>query len=188
MTEYKAPFLSGQRVYLRPVEDNDLPLLYTWMNDPEIRGLTGEVTPTSFAGVRDYIERIRKDESRVWFVIVLQEDNQVIGECGLLRMFSAWRSTDLSIMLGEKSAWGKGYATEAMYLLMDYAFGYLNMHRVAIGVVGSNKRALRFYEKVGFKVEGVQRDGYYYDHTYQDFVMMSILDDEFRAWRKQRSV
>lgn len=71
---------------------------------------------------------------------------------------------------------------------MDYAFGYLNMHRVAIGVVGSNQRALRFYEKVGFRAEGVQRDGYYYDHAYHDFVMMSILDDEFRAWRKQRSL
>ena len=64
MPEHKVSFLTGKRIYLRPVQDDDLPLLYVWMNDPEIRGLTGEVTPTSLAGVREYIERIRKDESR----------------------------------------------------------------------------------------------------------------------------
>ena len=113
---------------------------------------------------------------------------RLFGECGLLRIFPAWRTTDLSISLGDKDAWGKGYGIDAILLLMDYAFGYLNMHRVAIGVVGSNQRALRFYEKAGFTAEGVQRDGYYYNHAYQDFVMMSILEDEFRAWHAEHSV
>jgi RimJ/RimL family protein N-acetyltransferase len=87
----------------------------------------------------------------------------------------------LSIILGDKTAWRQGYGAEALYLLLDYAFGSLNFHRVAIGVVGSNERALRFYAKAGFRKEGLQRDGYYYRHAYQDFVMMSILEDEFRA-------
>lgn len=104
MLDRKVHFLTGQQVYLRPVEDSDLPLFYAWMNDPEVRGLTGEVTPRSFTAVSEYIERLRKDESRVWFVIVLKENDQPIGECGLLRMFPAWRTTDLSIILGEKSA------------------------------------------------------------------------------------
>jgi RimJ/RimL family protein N-acetyltransferase len=51
---------------------------------------------------------------------------------------------------------------------------------VAIGVVGFNEKAIHFWEKVGFKKEGIQRDGYYYNHKYHDFVMMSILEDEFR--------
>ena len=63
---------------------------------------------------------------------------------------------------------------------MDYAFGSLNFHRLAIGVIDINERALRFYEKAGFRKEGVQRDGYYYNHKYHDFVMMSILEDEYR--------
>jgi len=71
---------------------------------------------------------------------------------------------------------------------MDYAFGYLNMHRVSLGVVGFNRRALRFYEKVGFKQEGIQRDGYYHDHAYHDFVMMSILEDEFRAMQQKEGI
>ncbi|MCG2821153.1 MAG: GNAT family N-acetyltransferase [Candidatus Atribacteria bacterium] len=82
--------------------------------------------------------------------------------------------------MGEKDAWGKGYGTEAILLLIDYAFRRLNFHRVAIGVVGFNEKAIRFWEKVGFKKEGIQRDGYSYNHKYYDFVMMSILEDEFR--------
>ncbi|HZU85907.1 MAG TPA: GNAT family protein, partial [Anaerolineaceae bacterium] len=113
------------------------------------------------------------------------DSGNLIGETGLLRMFPAWRNTDLSIILGDKSTWSKGYGTEAMVLMLDYAFGYLNFHRVAIGVVGSNTRALRFYEKIGFQREGIQREGYYYNHTYQDFIMMAILEDEFRQLYKK---
>ena len=139
----------------------------------------------SKAEAEAFYERVRNDEHRVWFIVALQENDRPIGEAGLLRMFPAWRTTDLTIILGEKDAWGQGYGTDAIHLLLDYAFGYLSFHRVAIGVVGFNERALRFYEKVGFKREGIQRDGYYYDHQYADFVMMSILEDEYRS-RNQR--
>ena len=176
----KPVFLCGKQVYLRAIEKDDLPLLQVWVNDQEIRGLCGDVLPVNCSDQEKYLERIQADQNRVWFVIVLKENDQVIGECGLLRMFHFWRSTDLSIIIGEKSAWGKGYGREAIDLLLDFAFGYLNFHRVAIGVVASNERAIRFYEKVGFRKEGVQRDGYYYNHAYQDFIMMSILEDEYR--------
>ena len=111
---------------------------------------------------------------------MLKEDDRVIGETGLLRMFHAWHTTDISIIIGEKDTWGKGYGTEAILLLLDYAFRCLNFHRVAIGVVGFNERGIRFWEKIGFKKEGIQKDGYYYNHKYHDFFMMSILEDEYR--------
>jgi len=180
-------FLTGKHVYLRPLDRNDLTYILKWSNDPEIRGLTGEVRPMSLAKVEEFYERVKSDDQRVWFIIALQEDDRVIGEAGLLRMFPAWRTTDLSIIIGERETWGKGYGTEAINLLLDYAFGYLNFHRVAIGVVCLNEAALGFYEKVGFRKEGVQREGYYYNHAYYDFVMMSILEDEYRALREENS-
>jgi diamine N-acetyltransferase len=174
-------FLIGERLYLRPLEKADLALIRGWANDPEVRRLTGEVKPMSEAAADEFYERVRTDPDRIWLTIVLKDGDRPIGETGLLRMFPAWRTTDLSIIIGDKGAWEQGYGTEAILLMLDYAFGYLNMHRVALGVVGFNERALSFYEKVGFKREGVQRDGYYHDHRYHDFVMMSILEDEFRA-------
>ena len=174
-------FLLGERIYLRPLEQGDLHLIQRWANDPEIRQLTGEVMPMGEAAAAEFLEKVRTDRERVWFMIALRANDRVIGEAGLLRMFNPWRTTDLSLIIGEQDTWGKGYGTEAILLLLDYAFGYLNFHRVSVGVVGFNERALRLYEKVGFKREGIQREGYYYDHQYHDFVMMSILEDEFRA-------
>ena len=179
-SETKSRFLIGKRVYLRALEKEDLIYIRKWSNDPEIRKLTGEVASISQADADRFLERIYNDNTRKWFVIVIKENDRVIGEAGLLRMFHAWRTTDISIIIGEKDAWGKGYGTEAILLLIDYVFRRLNFHRVAIGVVSFNEKAIHFWEKVGFKKEGIQRDGYYYNHKYHDFVMMSILEDEFR--------
>ena len=101
-----------------------------------------------------------------------------------MRMFKPWRHTDMTIIIGEKDEWGKGYGTEVGHLLLHYAFRQLGFHRISIGVVGSNKRALRFWRSLGFKKEGVQRDEYYYDNKYIDGVMMSILEDEYRRTPK----
>ncbi len=177
-------FLIGERIYLRPLEKEDLPQIRVWVNDPEVRSLIGETRPMSPAGADDFYERVHGDRDRIWFVIALREDGRIIGETGLLRMFPAWRTTDMSLIIGDKAAWEQGYGREAMLLMLDYAFGYLNFHRVAVGVVGFNQRALRFYEKIGFRREGIQRDGYYHDHQYHDFVMMCILEDEYRALHK----
>jgi RimJ/RimL family protein N-acetyltransferase len=178
------PFLIAERLYLRPIERRDLPTLYTFFNDPQIRALTGETRPTSESGMEAFLERVNSDPERVWLVIVLKEGDRVIGECGLLRMFPAWRTTDMSLIIGDASAWGQGYGMEAVNLLLEYAFGALNFHRVAIGVVGSNARALKFWEKAGFRREGLQRDGYFIRHHYEDFVMMSLLEDEYHATRR----
>ena len=176
----RAEFLSGETVYLRPIEPGDLPWFYQWSNDPETRGLTGEIRPTSYDSVQEFYEKIQTAPDRVWLAVVLRGNQQVIGETGLLRMFPAWRTTDWSVTIGEKAARGKGYGSEAAKLMLNYAFGDQNFHRVAIGVVGFNVRAIQFYERLGFKREGIQQDGYYYTHRYHDFVMMRLLEHEFR--------
>jgi RimJ/RimL family protein N-acetyltransferase len=175
--------LIGRRVYLRPFDKNDLFFIQKWSNDAELRRLTGEVAPMSYAEAEEFYKELLADKDRMWFVIALKRGDRVVGEAGLLRMFRAWRTTDMTIIIGEKDAWGKGYGTEAGRLLLSYVFKRLRFHRVSVGVVGFNERALRFWEGLGFKKEGVERDGYYCDNEYSDFVMMSILEDEFKVVR-----
>lgn len=173
-------FLRGNKVTLRPLAREDLALIRQWCNDPELRGLTGSVTPVGEPDDDKFFAKVYNSEDRVWFSVWSLEDNKMIGEAGLLRMFPTWRTTDMTIIIGDKEAWGKGYGPEIAELLLDYAFGYLNFHRVSIGVVGFNTRALKFWEKAGFRQEGIQRDGYYYNHRYHDFIMMSILEEDYR--------
>lgn len=86
----------------------------------------------------------------------------------------------MTIIIGERDAWGKGYGKEVGRLLLSYAFECLGFHRVSIGVVGFNKNALRYWKSLGFKKEGVERDDYFYDNEYSDGIMMSILENEYR--------
>jgi diamine N-acetyltransferase len=171
--------LISKRVFLRPFGRTDVSYVQKWSNDPEIREMTGEVAPMSRAEAGRFYKELRAAKDRIWFAIVLKKGNRVIGEAGLLRMFKPWRCTDMTIIIGEKDTWGKGYGTEAGRLLLDYAFTRLGFHRVSIGVVALNERALGYWESLGFKKEGVQRDGYHCNGEYSDFVMMSILEDEY---------
>ena len=176
----KQEILTGRRVYLRPFSRDDLLYIQKWSNDAELRKLTGEVAPMSQAETEKWYQELLDDKDRMWFVIVLKRSNLVIGEAGLLRMFRPWRNTDMTIIIGEKDAWGKGYGTDVGHLLLDYAFRRLGFHRISVGVVGFNNRALRFWESLGFKKEGVERDAHFYDNEYTDGIMMSILENEYR--------
>lgn len=175
--------LIGERVYLRPFGKSDVSHIQEWSEDPEIRRLTGEVAPMTRAEAGRFFRGLRADKNRAWYVIVLKEGDRVIGEAGLLRMFRPWLCTDMSVIIGERDAWGKGYGTEAGRLLLDHAFNHLGFHRISIGVAALNRRALRYWKGLGFKKEGVQRDGYYCDGKYSDFVMMSLLEVEYQNER-----
>ena len=74
----------------------------------------------------------------------------------------------------------RGYGTEVIRLMLSLAFDHYEMNRVAIGVVGLNTNALNFYRKIGFKQEGIQEQGYYYNNEYSDFIMMRILRQEWQ--------
>jgi RimJ/RimL family protein N-acetyltransferase len=176
--------LTGRRVYLRPFGRDDLQHIQKWWSDAELRKLIGEVAPMSRAETEKWYRELLVDKDRIWFVAVLKKSDRVIGEAGLLRMFRPWRSTDMTIIIGEKDAWGKGYGTEIGHLLLDYAFRRLGFHRISIGVVGFNERALKFWQSLGFKKEGVRRDDYYYDKEFSDCIMMSILEDEYEKATK----
>jgi len=172
--------LVGKRILLRSFSRDYLPYIQKWSSDAELRRLIGEVGPMSRADTEKWYRELLSDKDRVWFAIVLKKGDRVIGEAGLLRMFRPWRSTDMTIIIGERDAWGKGYGKEAGHLLLKCAFERLGFHRVSIGVVGSNKNALRFWKNLGFKKEGVERDAHFYDNEYIDGIMMSILEDEYR--------
>lgn len=177
MNELNNMFLEGEHIYLRPFLKEDINFFTKWYNDPKTRGKIGEVYPTSIFDAEKIVERNSKDS--IWFAIVKKSDDKVIGETGLLRMFPAWQATDLTIIIPDEINQHKGYGKEAINIIINYAFGYLNFNRISIGVVGFNENALCFYKKVGFKKEGIQEEGYYYNYKYYDFIMMRILKREF---------
>lgn len=171
--------IKGSRVVLRPQREEDAKFFSYWFNQPTIMFQCGFAEPTNEAEELRYINEYHKSEDSVWFTIT-DLDGTIIGEAGLLRMFPAWHCTDLTIIIPDPEKQHKGYGTEAIRLLLDMAFNEYEMNRVSIGVVGLNSDALEFYKKIGFKQEGIQEQGYYYNGEYSDFIMMRILSHEWK--------
>ncbi|MGG3281916.1 GNAT family N-acetyltransferase [Paenibacillus solani] len=174
-------FLEGERLYLRPFNQEDIAGYYEILFHPEMRRLTGTRQAFTIDGVRRYIEEKSGSPDTIMLLIALSDDDQFIGDIALQDIDYVNRNANMRIAIGSDEHLGKGYGPEAMRLLLEYAYGILNLHRIELQVFDYNQRAIKAYEKVGFKREGVQRDALYYQHHYYDSIMMSMLEDEYRA-------
>jgi RimJ/RimL family protein N-acetyltransferase len=170
--------IRGKRIILREQREEDVPYYTYWFNQPKVMFQCGFERTCTEEDVKRSITVNHKSEDSLWYTIT-DFDGNIIGETGLLRMFPAWHQTDLTIIIPDPDMQSKGYGTEAIRIMLDMAFKDLGMHRVSIGVVGLNTGALRFYERIGFKKEGIFEEAYYYNNEYSDFVMMRILEQEW---------
>lgn len=173
-------FIVGDRIYLRPIDIEDLQSIVLWRNDKEIREYMGTTSPSNRIRRKESIERLYKDDRNVALGIVLKESDQFIGCTGLYGISIPHRRAELGILIGDKSCWSKGYGTEAMNLMLKHGFDQLNLHRIYLFVLDFNPRAIRAYEKVGFRQEGVFRDHGFRDGKYCDDYAMGILESEWR--------
>jgi RimJ/RimL family protein N-acetyltransferase len=174
------PFLVGERVYLRPLDTDDLELCLKWINDPEITSTLTMRFPMSRTQEQSWIVSHYKDQSDVPLAIVIKNNDQHIGNCGLHSIDYVNRLAEFGILIGQKNEWGKGYAQEAGRLIIDYGFKQLAMHRIYLHVYSHNKRAKRAYEKLGFVVEGTMRESYFRDGRYYDTIVMAVLENEWK--------
>jgi RimJ/RimL family protein N-acetyltransferase len=128
-----------------------------------------------------WYERAAVDDARVGFTIYERATGRAIGNCGLHEVDLPNRRTLVGIMIGEPEARGRGYGTEAMRLLLDFAFTALGLHSVMLMVFEYNGAGLRCYEKVGFREVGRRRESRWYNGRFWDEIYMDILATEFTS-------
>ena len=175
----KNPFIIGKKIYLRPIDADDIDQFVTWLNDEEVRQYLSIAIPFYNIREREYVDNLYKDDSNIGLGIVIKENNKHIGNVGLHKISSIDRNAELTIFIGDKDSWSKGYGTEAIKLMVDYGFNQLNLHRIHLGVFDFNKRAERSYEKAGFKKEGTYREHIFKNGKYCDLHVMGILRSEW---------
>jgi RimJ/RimL family protein N-acetyltransferase len=170
--------ISGELIKLCPFEKSHLELSKEWVNDPEIAKGVMRILPVSSHEHIQWYEHIITDKSRITFAVEAVKSQDHFGNIGLTNIDWIHRKGRLWIYLA-KQHWGKGYAREAVSLLLTYAFNGLNLHRIYLDVGNFNQRAVELYKSLGFKEEGLLRDDRYLDGSYLDVIRMSILKDEF---------
>ena len=178
----QAPFLIGERIYLRPLEREDAPLLRQWINDPEVIRTLDVHRPRNLPAEELFIEQWAKSETAVSLGIALPADDRLIGTVWLHSIDARHRRAVFGIYVGDKQEWRKGYGTEAMRLMTRHAFETLNLNRVMLQVHEFNPGAIRLYEKLGFRREGTLRRAHFSSGRYWDSHVMAILREEWDAF------
>jgi RimJ/RimL family protein N-acetyltransferase len=170
--------LVGIKCYLSPMDLNDAEKYTEWLNDLEISTGLGHVYEGIFSV--DCEKEILKDLSQKHnYSIIDIGTNELIGSCGFLEVDNLNQIAEIGIFIGNKNFWSKGYGTEAIVLLMDYGFKALNLHNILLRVFSFNERAIKCYNKIGFKVIGKRREALKRGERTFDVIYMDILYNEF---------
>ena len=178
----------GDRIRLRGVEREDIPLFVGWLNDPEVIENLMMRLPISTADEIRWFEKLADlapEEKPLAIGIQAGDGWRLVGNSGFHNIQWSNRSAEIGLFIGDKSIWNHGYGTAAVRLLLKHGFETLNLNRIYLHVYEPNKRAIRAYEKAGFVLEGRLRQARYKNGQYQDEFIMSVLRSE---WDTQRGM
>lgn len=172
------PFLTGSRIYLREVRLTDVnESYYKWMNDPEVtQYLESRFYPQSMESISEFVKNQTGDQNNVFLAIILKEGDFHIGNIKIGPINWIHRFAEVGILIGDKTSWGKGYGTEAIGLVVKYAFNILNLHKLTAGCYNSNQGSLKAFQKNGFEVEGVRKKHSFHNGEYIDAILLGLLN------------
>ena len=172
--------LVGDRIYLSPRNSEDIEIFTKWLNDFEVSDYIGRSAMlTSIDAEREYLQNNVNLEAT--FVIVTLEENKMIGTVSIENINHINRKGTLGIFIGDKEYRDKGYGTEAIKLILEYGFKYLNLNNIKLDLMEFNERAYACYKKCGFKEYGRRRKSNYLNGKYYDTISMDILAEEFEG-------
>ena len=184
MSDPDGPIINfeGDLVALGPLRRESIPLYLRWMNDfATTRTLAVQPRPMTLEQETAWYEQAATNEHEHNFSIIERSSGRVVGNCGMFDVLLPHRRAEVGILIGDPDARGRGYGTEAMRLLLDYAFTTAGMHSVILWVYEFNPAARRCYEKVGFREVGRRRESRWFNGRFWDEIAMDILASEFES-------
>jgi len=169
----------GKQVFVRPLEQEDLPLRVKWVNDPDVRKTLTFEYPLSLARTQQWFSKVLMDDTKRHFTIVHKETGQAIGMTGLIQIDVRHRRAEFYITIGAKDFWGKRIADEIIAIMLHYGFAELGLNRIYLTTLPSNERARKVYERSGFVFEGILRKHYFCHGEFQDAHVHAVLKPEW---------
>lgn len=149
-----------------------------WMQDADvIRFLEVRFHRRDPHSLTTYIEKMNESEENLLLGMFLRADNRHIGNIKLGPIRAVHRRGVIGILIGERGEWKKGYASEAVAALADYAFAKLGLHRLEAGFCGAHQASVRAFEKAGFQEEARLADYWLSDGVWDDQIWMARLAD-----------
>lgn len=174
-------FLETSRILLSPILEKHLDGPYLeWINNQDSDMNTQHaIFPKNDFNLKEYFFNKSKITNAIWLGIFIKENQNHIGNIELSNINWINRSAELSILIGDKTAQGRGYGLEACNLIIKLAFNRLNLNRIQLGVEAENKNAINLYIKSGFKQEAILRQNICKNNIYYDSIVMSLLREDY---------
>jgi diamine N-acetyltransferase len=164
------------KLKLRPLEREDLHFVHELDNNETVMHYWFEEPYEAFVELCDLYEKHIHDQSERRFIVELER--QAVGLVELVEINHIHRRAEFQIIISPDFQ-GKGFATVAAQLAMDYAFKTLNLNKLYLVVDSENERAINVYAKLGFKKEGVLIKEFFVDGNYRDAFRMAVFQDEY---------
>ena len=151
--------LQGQHILLRAIEPTDIDVLYQWENDTETWKVSNTQTPFSRFVLEQYITSAHEDiyTAKQLRLIICDTANQPIGCIDLFDFEPNHQRAGIGILIADKSDRRKGYASEALELLIEYCFHSLNLHQIYSNITTDNEPSILLFQKHGFHITGIKK-------------------------------
>ncbi|MGP9034523.1 GNAT family N-acetyltransferase [Glutamicibacter mysorens] len=179
--DYGINLLISEHIRLRELQEEDLAFLTQWWNSPEFMALQGNLVlphPVTEAAELFKSRSINRGTTDGVGLSITLPDDTLIGHTALYKYNAPARSAELMIMIGGSNV-GQGYGTMAIKMIIDYGFREMGLNRIGLNVWAYNERALRTFNRAGFREEGRVRQAGFHDGSFHDKIIMGLLAKEY---------
>ena len=173
--------LIGDNIYLSPISVDDVEQYADMVNNIKVSVGLGYLSYTNiidFESEKEFLISVKKEKM---FAVRLLENDELLGNIGFNSLDIINRNGALGVLIGNPKYQRKGYGTEALKLILDYGFSFLNLRNISLSVFEYNEPAYNLYKKVGFKEAGRLRKAVEIMGKTYDVIIMDMLKEEFQS-------
>jgi RimJ/RimL family protein N-acetyltransferase len=172
--------IETDRLYLRPLTEQDCREEYvSWLNDPEVnRFLETRHVPQSLDTVRAFVTGVNKSNDEHLFGMFLRACDRHIGNIKIGPIRKNHHLADVSLLIGARDCWNRGYAAEAIAAISRHAFAALGVRKLSASMYAANQASCRAFLKVGYRQEGVRRAHYLLNGEMTDLIELGLRPED----------
>lgn len=170
--------LTGQHIYLRALEKEDLDFLYALENETDIWEISGTLTPYSKTVLQSYLENAHKDiyDVKQLRLAISDFEKKTLGLIDLYDFDPKHKRAGVGILILNETERNKGIGSEALELLTTYAFDILDMKQLYANILEENKRSIHLFQKLGFTQIGIKKDWIYSGGKYKNEILFQKIN------------
>lgn len=171
--------LESDIILLRAVEQEDLELLYAWENDRGLWDVSTTIAPFSKYLLKKYIENAHLDiyeAKQLRLMIVSKVNNKTIGAVDLFDFEPYHGRAGIGILVYDKTDRGKGYAREAVNLIIGYAFNTLGLRQLFCNITPENNTSMKLFQSLGFEIAGLKKDWLKTCNAWKDEYLLQLIN------------